>query len=55
MFVATCPFCNVINRFFENKRYCPHFAGFASYAQTAVCFCEENKMKMVSIEEVENA
>ncbi len=23
--IATCPFCNVINRFYENERRCPHY------------------------------
>jgi hypothetical protein len=23
--LATCPFCNVVNRFGENERRCPHY------------------------------
>lgn len=23
--IATCPFCNVINRFGENEKRCPHY------------------------------
>jgi hypothetical protein len=26
--IATCPFCNVINRFGENERRCSHYKGF---------------------------
>jgi len=58
--IATCPFCNVINRFYINERRCPHYKGF-EYEKTDACvyedrplaiFCEDERK--VLIEEVKN-
>ena len=58
--IATCPFCNVINRFYINERRCPHYKGF-EYEKTDACvyedrplaiFCEDERK--VLIEEAKN-
>ena len=58
--IATCPFCNVINRFSDNKddRRCPHYIGF-EYEKTDDCvyedrplavFCEDQRKVLIEEE-----
>jgi hypothetical protein len=48
--LATCPFCNVVNRFGEKERRCPHYKGF-EYEKTDDSVYEDRPLAVFSEDE----
>lgn len=56
--IAICPFCNAVNRFYENERRCPHYVGFYYDADDTfiyndkpyAVFCEDERRVLIEEE-----